>query len=190
MEHTYIDLIIGIGWILFILYWFTSAVASKKSIGDFGFSIKYRLVIVIIAIVIIHISNKDINQVGYAALAPHNLVIAVVGVCLFIAGLSYAIWARIYLGRNWGMPMTRKEEPELVTSGPYAYARHPIYTGMLLGMLGTSLAVSLYWLVFFCLNTVYFMYSAKHEEGYLRQQFPKQYPAYMKRTKMLLPFIF
>jgi len=60
-----------------------------------------------------------------------------VGVALCALGIGLAIWARTYLGRNWGMPMSRKENPELVTSGPYAYVRHPIYTGLLIAMLGS-----------------------------------------------------
>jgi protein-S-isoprenylcysteine O-methyltransferase Ste14 len=47
-------------------------------------------------------------------------------VCL---GLGFAIWARVHIGRNWGTPMTQKDEPELVTSGPYHLVRHPIYSG-------------------------------------------------------------
>jgi protein-S-isoprenylcysteine O-methyltransferase Ste14 len=48
------------------------------------------------------------------------------GLALFSAGLGFAIWARVRLGRNWGIPMTQKDEPELVTSGPYHLVRHPI----------------------------------------------------------------
>jgi protein-S-isoprenylcysteine O-methyltransferase Ste14 len=60
----------------------------------------------------------------------------VLRVILFLSGLGLAAWARIYLGRNWGMPMTQqKNEPEIVTSGPYRFARHPIYSGLLLAIL-------------------------------------------------------
>jgi protein-S-isoprenylcysteine O-methyltransferase Ste14 len=47
-----------------------------------------------------------------------------------------AVWARLHVGRNWGMPMTQRAEPELVTSGPYRFVRHPIYSGLLTAMLG------------------------------------------------------
>ncbi len=53
------------------------------------------------------------------------------GAALFLGGLGPAIWARLHLGRNWGMPQTLKSEPELITSGPYRLLRHPIYTGIL-----------------------------------------------------------
>ena len=53
---------------------------------------------------------------------------------VFVLGLALAVWARVYLGRNWGMPMSAKADPELVTTGPYRRIRHPIYTGVILGM--------------------------------------------------------
>jgi protein-S-isoprenylcysteine O-methyltransferase Ste14 len=53
-----------------------------------------------------------------------------------------AINARRHLGRNWGMPMSRKEQPELITSGPYALIRHPIYSGLMLAMLETLVAAT------------------------------------------------
>ena len=64
----------------------------------------------------------------------------------FVLGLALAVWARVYLGRNWGMPMSRRADPELVTTGPYRRVRHPIYSGLILAMAGTAIAVSLYWL--------------------------------------------
>ena len=85
---------------------------------------------------------------------------------------------RVYLGRNWGMPMTRKADPELVTSGPYHKIRHPIYTGIILAMVGTTIAVSLYWLVAVFVIGAYFIYSAVVEERSMTQLFPDTYPAY------------
>ena len=60
---------------------------------------------------------------------------------MFASGIGLAIWARIHLGRNWGMPTSQKADPELVTTGPYRFVRHPIYTGLLVALLGTALAV-------------------------------------------------
>jgi protein-S-isoprenylcysteine O-methyltransferase Ste14 len=99
------------------------------------------------------------------------------------------VWARIHLGRNWGMPMTERTEPELVTSGPYRFVRHPIYSGILLGLLGTGLATSLYWLIGFGVALVYFTYSATVEERTLTATFPDAYPKYKAHTKMLIPFL-
>ncbi len=124
------------------------------------------------------------------SLTTHSdLALAVAGTIVFASGLGLAIWARIHLGRNWGMPMSQKDEPELVTDGPYRFVRHPIYTGILLGLLGTALATDLYWLVVCVLLGGYFIYSARVEEQNLIRTFPRQYPIYRARTKMLIPFV-
>lgn len=85
--------------------------------------------------------------------------------------------------------MSLKEKPELVTSGPYRSLRHPIYTGMLLAMLGTALVVGLSWLIIFIGAGIYFVYSAKTEEQIMMREFPHIYPEYKKHTNMLIPLI-
>lgn len=113
-----------------------------------------------------------------------------IGLAVFAAGLALAVWARIYLGRNWGTPMSQKIEPELVTTGPYGWVRHPIYSGIILGVTGTAIAVSLYWLVAVVLLGGYFTYSAIVEERNMASLFPDAYPGYKRSTKMLIPFVF
>ena len=116
--------------------------------------------------------------------------VAGLGLVLFALGLGFAIWARVHIGRNWGTPMSQKDEPELVTSGPYRLVRHPIYSGILLAGVGTAVALSWLWLIAVALAGVYFVYSATVEERYLTEQFPDTYPAYRRSTKMLVPFLF
>ncbi|MBV8463673.1 MAG: isoprenylcysteine carboxylmethyltransferase family protein, partial [Acidimicrobiales bacterium] len=113
-----------------------------------------------------------------------------VGLALFLAGLGLAIWARRFLGENWGMPMSQKDDPELVTSGPYRWVRHPIYSGLILAMVGTAVAISPRWLVVVAVLSGYFVYSAYTEERMMTQRFPETYPAYKRSTKMLIPWVF
>jgi protein-S-isoprenylcysteine O-methyltransferase Ste14 len=87
------------------------------------------------------------------------------------------------------MPMTERTEPELVTSGPYRFVRHPIYSGLLLAVLGTALAISLYWLIALAFLTAYFTYSATVEERLMTTSFPGEYDSYRARTNMLIPFV-
>jgi protein-S-isoprenylcysteine O-methyltransferase Ste14 len=115
--------------------------------------------------------------------------LGIAGVTLCALGVALAIWARVYLGKNWGMPMSRKEHPELVTTGPYAYVRHPIYTGLLLAMFGSAIAETAFWLVPLVVVGAYFIYSARSEEKGMVEEFPERYPAYQKRTKILVPFL-
>jgi protein-S-isoprenylcysteine O-methyltransferase Ste14 len=113
-----------------------------------------------------------------------------IGLVLFALGLAFAIWARVHIGRNWGTPMTQKDDPELVTSGPYHLVRHPIYSGILIAGIGTSVALTWLGLTVVALAGVYFLYSARVEERYLTGKFPDTYPAYKRSTKMLVPFVF
>ncbi|MFZ0386659.1 MAG: isoprenylcysteine carboxylmethyltransferase family protein [Solirubrobacteraceae bacterium] len=123
------------------------------------------------------------------SLEVHSLALGVIGVVVFSTGIALAIWARIYLGRNWGMPASQKDDPELVTSGPYRFVRHPIYSGILLGVLGTALATNLLGVIIFAILAAYFYYSASVEEKNLTATFPTTYPAYRSATKMLVPFV-
>jgi len=109
------------------------------------------------------------------------------GVTLDLAGVC--VWARLHLGRNWGTPMSEKADPELVTSGPYRRVRHPIYSGLLLAVLGTGLATNLAALAIGVVIGGFFIYSATVEERNMSAAFPDAYPDYRARTKMLVPFV-
>lgn len=179
-----VDLTIVICWILFWAYWLIAARSSKAGQSPSG---RFAGLRVSILIVVVYLARA----LGFRSHpAQNDPVLAGVGVALFVLGLGLAIWARLYIGRNWGMPMTRKEEPELVTTGPYRRVRHPIYTGIILAMLGTALATTLFGLIAVAILAAYFIYSATREESYLAGQFPDTYPAYKRSTKMLIPFVF
>src|SRR5512140_3528542 len=113
-------------WALFWLYWLISAVGVKERLSGARRIRPVGLLIILVggsAIRLLRVST---------GLAVHRPAVEAVGAIVFVAGLGLAVWARVHLGRNWGMPMTEKAEPELVTSGPYRYVRHPIYSGILL----------------------------------------------------------
>ena len=126
----------------------------------------------------------------HAARVPvHSAGLQIFGVIFFLSGLGLAMWARVHIGRNWGMPMTQQEEPELVTSGPYGVVRHPIYSGILPALVGTAFASYIFLLVIVGMATAYFVYSAREEERFLTAAFPTAYPAYRAKTNMLIPFV-
>ena len=85
--------------------------------------------------------------------------------------------------------MTQKVDPQLVTSGPYRWIRHPIYSGILVAGVGSALALDWTWLIAVLLAGVYFGYAATVEERYLSDRFPDVYPGYQHSTKMLVPFV-
>ncbi len=85
--------------------------------------------------------------------------------------------------------MSRKENPDFITTGPYAYVRHPIYAGLLVAMLGSAIGNSLLWLIPFAGGAVYFVYGALREERVMLEQFPERYAAYQAKSKRLIPFV-
>ena len=180
-----LELVFAAGWAAFWLYWLAAAFSMKR--GRVPWSRELRIRVVIVAVVILLVRVGAFRGHGGVHTDPGS---AAVGLVLFALGLSFAIWARITIGRNWGTPMTQKDEPELVTAGPYRLVRHPIYSGILVAGVGTALALSWLWLPAVALAGVYFVYSATVEERYLTEQFPDDYPAYKRSTKMLVPFVF
>lgn len=172
---------IGVAWVVFLIYWVVSALGAKQSASRRRRIPLTGLTAVSVALVVRVFRGGN--------LAVHSPVLGAIGAFLFAAGIAVAVWARMFLGRNWGMPMTQKAEPELVTSGPYRFVRHPIYSGLLLALLGTALATNLIGLLIAAILGAYFYYSAAVEEKNLTQTFPTAYPAYRASTKMLIPFV-
>ena len=179
-----VELAFAVGWAAFWLYWLVAAFSVKRGRVPRSRELRIRAVIFVVVIVLIRLG----------AFRDHGLNTdrwrAGTGLVLFALGLGFAIWARICIGRNWGTPMSQKNEPELVTTGPYHLVRHPIYSGILVAGIGTAVALSWLWLTAVALAGVYFLYSASVEERFLTEQFPDEYPLYTRSTKRLVPFIF
>jgi protein-S-isoprenylcysteine O-methyltransferase Ste14 len=179
-----VELVFAVGWAVFWLYWIVAAFSTKRGHVRWSRELRIRVVIVGLTFLLFRVGAFR----GYTV--DTNPWRSGVGLVLFALGLGFAVWARLHIGRNWGTPMTQKEEPELVTSGPYRLARHPIYSGILVAGVGTAVALSWLWLAAVLLAGVYFIYSATVEERYLTEQFPDEYPAYKRSTKMLVPYVF
>ncbi len=175
-------------WAVFWIYWFVTAATAKRSVGRHNAFTYYRIILLLVFVALANLPSH--SGLRNQALVVHSLTLKIIGTLIFIAGLLFAVWARATMGNNWGMPMTTKEQPELVTTGPYRFVRHPIYTGIITASIGTTLAAGWGWLVFTILIGGYFIYSAFNEEDYLAKEFPDSYPKYKSRTKMLLPFLF
>jgi protein-S-isoprenylcysteine O-methyltransferase Ste14 len=183
--------LIGALWLILFLYWAVAAFSAKRNVGTSGGGSERGVRLTIFVIVVIALRTPEASDALRSAQAyqASSALMGLCGVVLCALGVGLAIVARIHLGRNWGMPTSRKENPELVTTGPYAFVRHPIYGGMLLAMLGSTIGQSASWAVPLILFGAYFIYSARREEKLMLEEFPDQYPAYMRRTKMLLPLL-
>jgi protein-S-isoprenylcysteine O-methyltransferase Ste14 len=178
-----VELVFAVGWAAFWLYWLVAAFSMKRGRVPWSRELRIRALIGVVVIVLIRVGAFRGDGLN------HDPWRAGIGLVLFGLGLAFAVWARIHIGRNWGTPMTKKNEPELVTSGPYRLVRHPIYSGILIAGVGTAVALSWLGLPAVALAGVYFVYSATVEERFLTEQLPDTYPAYKRSTKMLVPFI-
>jgi len=180
-----VDVVIGIGWVVFWIYWIAVSLGVKAA-GRTRWT-RFAGARVAAILIILFLLRLRVLK-GHTV--THDPWLQGIGLAIFLLGLALAVWARVYLGRNWGMPMSEKIDPELVTTGPYRTIRHPIYSGTILAMIGTTVAVSVYWLIAVVLLGAYFIYSAVMEERYMAELFPDTYPRYKQSTKMLIPFIF
>jgi protein-S-isoprenylcysteine O-methyltransferase Ste14 len=172
---------IVVAWIVFWVYWLASAFGVKEGRGSRR-RIPLNGMTALSVVLLVRVFRGG-------SLAVHSPVLGAIGAIVFAGGIALTIWSRLELGRNWGMPMTQKAEPELVTSGPYRFVRHPIYSGLLAGLLGTALVTNLIGLIIVAILSAYFYYCASVEEKNLTSTFPATYPAYRASTKMLIPFV-
>jgi protein-S-isoprenylcysteine O-methyltransferase Ste14 len=110
------------------------------------------------------------------------------GLVLTAVGVGISIWARVSLGANWSGVVTLKDDHELIRKGIYRWIRHPIYTGILLAMIGTAMIKGhLRGWVGFLIVLAAFYFKARREESFLRQEFGDGFEEHAKHTGMFLP---
>lgn len=177
-------------WILFGLYWLVSALKWKKTKLRETWMQRSRYMFPLIgAWYLLARPEAHYGWLG-TRFVPAQPAVEWIGVLLTAAGVAVAFWARWHLGTNWSGVVTLKEGHELIRTGPYRAIRHPIYTGILLGLLGTAiargevrglLAVAVAWLSFYV--------KARREESFLIHEFGEKFEAHVKQTGMFLPKI-
>jgi protein-S-isoprenylcysteine O-methyltransferase Ste14 len=120
---------------------------------------------------------------------PRSLIVYWIGLAVLVAGLGFAVWARVHLGRNWSGAVTIKEDHELIRTGPYTYVRHPIYTGILTGVIGTAICSgTLRATLGFLIIAIALVRKLRAEEVFMRETFPGQYEKYREEVPALVPF--
>jgi protein-S-isoprenylcysteine O-methyltransferase Ste14 len=119
---------------------------------------------------------------------PEAEQLELAGLILTVVGCMFAIWARITLGGNWSAQATVKAGHQLITGGPYAVTRHPIYTGLVTAAIGTAIAVGeLRCILGMMLIVLAFTIKMSQEEKLMMLTFPEAYPRYRERVKALIP---
>jgi protein-S-isoprenylcysteine O-methyltransferase Ste14 len=177
-------------WVVFVIYWAVAARVMKRldrSAIRSGMAMRFGIFLTVAVAIALVRRSPELRALQLAQF--QSVPMAVSGAIIATLGVTLAFSARAAIGGNWGPPATRRVDTELVTSGPYAFVRHPIYGGILLMMTGTAIGLIPTWWLVAAAAGIYFFYSALAEERFMTERFPDSYPAYRARTKMLLPFV-
>jgi protein-S-isoprenylcysteine O-methyltransferase Ste14 len=129
------------------------------------------------------LAERRIWDVGY------NGAYALAGVML--AGLLLSWWARLHLGRLWSSAISRKHDHRIVDTGPYAFVRHPIYTGLITALLATAAAEATVTAILGAALIAFGLWlKARSEERFLAAELGSDaYGSYRRRVPMLIPFL-
>jgi protein-S-isoprenylcysteine O-methyltransferase Ste14 len=176
-------------WAVFFAYWYISARRTKpvceRQSRQAQMAWRGPLIFGYVLLAFAPWGSHD------ARLLPHGAGWGPAGAALAVAGLAFCIWARRTLGGNWSGTVTLKQDHELIQQGPYRLVRNPIYTGMLVMLLGTALWVGRWSAApALVLAVIGFVIKLRQEEAFMRRQFPEAYAAYSKRVKRLIPFVY
>jgi protein-S-isoprenylcysteine O-methyltransferase Ste14 len=170
-------------WLPFIAYWVLAARKARQSrVRVRGASSPVRSALYVAGGALIFLS-RSLGPLD-DRFVPAVVELGAAGWVLTALGMLFSIWARVSLGRNWSGRVVLKHGQELVSTGPYALVRHPIYTGLLMALTGTALYDgrwrALLGLAFFAIG---FWLKARSEENLLERELGEEYRAYRAQTR-------
>jgi protein-S-isoprenylcysteine O-methyltransferase Ste14 len=184
MSSTILIWLIYALWLMLIVYLTVSAVSVKRDTQPHLTQSLGLTAAILAAFLLPHLP-----LFSFVNFAPVNPVVGIIGVILCLAGMAILVSARQHLGRNWSQTVSAKKGHELVTSGPYRYVRHPMYTGGIVACLGSAIACGGAFVFLLAFLTPLFLWRVGAEDQLMEQQFPSAYPEYKRRTKALIPFV-
>ena len=175
-------------WAALGIYWLISARATRKTeVGESPWLRVLRMGILSITFVLLLLPRLGTGWLG-RRFVPETAVGERGGLVLTAGGLALCIWARRALGEYWSDKVALKVDHQLIRSGPYARLRHPIYSGVLLAVAGTALAIG-EWrgAVAFAVMGINYFVKAKREDRILVSRFGEDFMEYKRRAGFLLP---
>ena len=174
-------------WMVLVVVWLVAWIKTKRSQErmNFGSRLLYGIPVFIGCYLLFGDGFSGWLQ---ERIFPKNIWIEALAIALTAAGIAFAIWARFYIGENWSSAVSIKVDHQLIRTGPYAWVRHPIYSGILLGMIGSALARreprGFFAILFLCLG---FWIKAEWKRAFMRKTFGEQYLEYSRSTGALIP---
>ena len=176
-------------WCIFFVVWVVNAYRTKVTAEkqDLASTLAHRTPTILGSwLLLIPVWSPLLNR----QILPRTESSALTGAALCIAGLAFCVWARYTLAGNWSGDVTFKQDHELIRTGPYRWARHPIYTGLLAMFVGTAIHIGqLRGALSVLLIAIGFSIKLRQEERLLMRHFPEAYPAYRREVKALIPFV-
>ena len=178
-------------WTLIFLVWLFFSFSNKQTTKREGLGEQFvALALLFVSFALLFNPQVVVNIFGEKGIGQ-NPLLGIVGDFLTLVSVLFAIWARVILGKNWsGAVITVKKDHQLIQTGPYAYVRHPIYTGFIFAAFGTALTIGLSGsFVAAEVMVLAFLIRMPREEEFMTQQFPEEYPLYKQRVKKIIPFL-
>jgi protein-S-isoprenylcysteine O-methyltransferase Ste14 len=176
-------------WAAWIGYWIVAARGVKQTRWREPLGAQLLHGVPLILSLILLAVPRWLPGVLSGRVVPPDPILPFAGTLAVAAGLAFAVWGRVFLGRNWSGRVELKEDHSLVRAGPYRLVRHPIYTGMLLAVAGTALAIG-EWrgVLAFALALFGILFRIRAEEREMHRTFP-EYERYRRETAALIPFV-
>lgn len=187
---TNLSLCLKIVWAIFALVWIIGAFTSKRTVRRQSWASRFGMVAIAIVEYWLLLGTARYFGFAHRRFLPDSAIFLWIGLFTTTAGVMFAIWARLALGRNWSGIATIKQEHELIRTGPYALVRHPIYTGITLAVLGTIIFDGeIRSIVLIVVMLSILILKMRVEEQFMCEQFGSAYVSYQKETRALVPFI-
>jgi len=172
-----------IPWYLFVIVWIVAGlwVKTTKAAEPLSSRLAYGSLMAV-GFYLLFSRRPAVGLLG-ARFVVNAHWISAAAIALTFAGVGLSIWARLILGENWSAKVTRKVDHELIRSGPYAFVRHPIYSGLLLATIGTAIFVGEYrGLIAVPLVLLSESIKARREERFMIEEFGQTYQEYREQT--------
>jgi protein-S-isoprenylcysteine O-methyltransferase Ste14 len=175
-------------WFGWAAYWYISSFSASapKRVQD-PWARRLHRAELLLAFALLSFPRLDYGWLGLR-IVPRTEALFVSGAAMLVIGLGFAVWARVHLGEYWSGHVTLKPGHRLIRTGPYALVRHPIYTGLLLAILGSAVAVDEYrGLLAVVIATEAIVRKLRLEERWLTEEFGGEYDSYRRDVKALVP---
>jgi protein-S-isoprenylcysteine O-methyltransferase Ste14 len=175
-------------WTFFILYWLLASLNVNRMRKREPVSQRLAFLFILVAgcSLLIHAGLRLGILTG--RFVPSQPWVQWLGVALTAAGIAFAIWARVHIGKYWSASVSLREGHQLIRTGPYARIRHPIYSSILLALAGTFLMNGRYIeLAAFGIILLGFIVKAKREEALLSGEFGPAFDEHRRHTGFFLP---